>query len=113
MSRSVGDTAEELAARHLVRRGYRIVARNFTARRGELDLVAVDGDTLCFIEVRARTAGAAEETIGPLKQRRVASAAARFLTTWKQPDMPCRFDVVAIDLGPKPEIRLHRDAFRL
>ena len=111
MSRVLGAQAESVAAAHLQRSGYRIVARNVTARRGELDLVAIDGDTLCFVEVRARRAaafGAAEETVGPVKRRRLIAAARVFLARWRDPSMPCRFDVVAVE----PDgIRLIKNAF--
>ena len=111
MSRTLGAQAETLAAAHLERRGYRIVARNVTARGGELDLVAIDGDTLCFVEVRARADarhGAADETVGPIKRRRIITAARVFLTRWRDPSMPCRFDVVAVEPGG---VRVIQNAF--
>ena len=111
MSRLLGSQAESLAAEHLARCGYRIVARNVTAKRGELDLVAIDGDTLCFVEVRARKSdafGAADETVGPTKRRRLIAAARVFLARWRDPSMPCRFDVVAIAPGG---VRVTKNAF--
>jgi putative endonuclease len=112
MSRELGARAEDVAAAHLERIGYRIVARNVTARGGELDVVAVDGGTLCFVEVRARKDarfGLAEETVGPTKRRRVQKAAAQFLARWRDPSAPCRFDVVVVDAGGA--VRVIRDAF--
>lgn len=112
MSRALGARAEDTAAAHLERLGYRIVARNVTAKGGELDVVALDENTLCFIEVRARKDarfGAAEETIGALKQLRLRKAAAQFLARWRDPDIACRFDVVVVDADGT--VRVIRNAF--
>jgi putative endonuclease len=113
VSRRLGAQAEDQAAAHLERLGYRIVARNVTAKGGELDLVAVEGGTLCFVEVRSRGRsdfGTGEETVGPTKRRRIALAAQQFLARWRDPSMPCRFDVVGI--GPDG-VRLIKNAFDL
>jgi putative endonuclease len=113
-TRDLGDAAEDLAANHLTRLGFRIVARQFRVRGGEIDLVARDGGTLCFVEVRSRKDdghGAPEETVGAIKQRRVITAARAWLA--KHPtDDPCRFDVVAIVDGPgQKSIKLFKNAF--
>jgi putative endonuclease len=108
--RRLGDAAEDVAANHLTRLGFRIVARNFRTRGGEIDLVARDGSTLCFVEVRSRKDtqhGAPEETVTPVKQRRVLVAARAWLAKHPTND-PCRFDVVAI-VGE--QIELFRNAF--
>jgi putative endonuclease len=113
MSRRLGDAAEQQAAAFLERNGYRIVARNVCARGGELDIVAVEAGVLVFVEVRARSSarwGGAAETVGAVKQRRLALAAETFLLGWKRPDMPCRFDVVAVEPGPR--FTLIKDAFQ-
>jgi putative endonuclease len=105
---------ETLAARFLSGLGYRIVARNWRCREGELDIVADDGGTLAFVEVRARKDDAGylpEETLDARKLSRVALAAERYLQSnpW---DGPCRFDVVAIDIGASSTTaRLLKDAF--
>ena len=81
--------------------GYRIVARNVRTKGGELDIVALDGETLCFIEIKARATaeyGRAIEAVGPQKQRRLARAAALFLAR-NRSDRPCRFDVLGLDRG--------------
>lgn len=116
-TRAQGRLGEDEAARWLVRRGYRIVERNFTCKAGEIDVVAEDGDTLCFVEVKARanrTFGRAIEAISAQKQRRIARAASWYLTQHPT-DRPCRFDVLAMDLDPEEGWRfeLVRDAFRL
>ena len=94
-----GAAAEEAAEGHLRDAGYRIVARNVRTKGGELDIVALDGETLCFIEIKARATaeyGRAIEAVGPQKQRRLARAAALFLAR-NRSDRPCRFDVLGLD----------------
>jgi putative endonuclease len=99
MSRALGLAFELDAARYLEARGFRVIARNFSCRGGELDLVCEEGDTVVFVEVRARARdelGAPEETIGALKRRRIVRAARYFLYRAGWTDRPCRIDVIAI-----------------
>jgi putative endonuclease len=114
--RALGAQAERLAAEHLERRGYRIIDRNYRYRGGELDLVARDGDTLVFVEVRARRSdahGAPFETVGREKQRRVARAAEHWLVTHGLTRAFARFDVVSILLpeGGPPSVEIIPNAF--
>jgi putative endonuclease len=114
-TRDLGASAEDLAARHLARLGYRIVARNYRTRSGEIDLVGMDGSVLCFIEVRARTSadfGSPEETVGGRKQRRIILAAQHYLATQVRGEPACRFDVVGVDLKTEA-VRLVKSAFEL
>ncbi len=104
-----GGEAEELAARLLARRGYRILARNVKSKVGEIDIVASEGGVLCFVEVRQRRDGTAAETVGAEKQRRLRRAAEVYLTTAGKRDAPCRFDVVTVGAGDTIEII--KDAF--
>ena len=99
MSRALGAQAEARAAEFLQRKSYRIVDRNWTCKGGEIDLVCLDGDTLVFVEVRARASsrhGTPLETVVDLKRRRLVRAAAIYLHVKKREDSACRFDVVAI-----------------
>lgn len=100
MSRAVGDAFEKLAADYLTQHGFRVLHANYTCKGGELDLVCDDHGTLVFVEVRSRASdenGAPEETISPLKRRRIIFAARHYLATQLRGDEPaCRFDVVAI-----------------
>jgi putative endonuclease len=96
---TLGKRGEDLACRELERRGYAIVARRFRVRSGELDIVARDGTTLVFVEVKTRAGrrfGDAAEAVTPLKQLRMARLANEYLVRQRLPDCACRFDVVAI-----------------
>lgn len=99
-----GSAAEEAAANFLARQGLEIVARNYRTRMGEIDLVARDGATLVFVEVRMRSSaryGGGAESIGARKQARIAAAARQYLSRLRR-EPPCRFDVVTLD-GGSPE----------
>jgi putative endonuclease len=116
-----GLRGETFAYWYLRNLGYVFVARNYMPRggaKGELDLVAYDGETLVFVEVRTRTAGSQldaspELSVTAQKQHVVARTAQRFLAERHVKETPVRFDVLAIDNipGSPPEVRLHKDAF--
>jgi putative endonuclease len=94
-----GERAEALAAEFLAARGIRVIERNFRRRCGELDLVAQDGDTLVFVEVRLRTRadfGGAAASITAKKRARMAAAAGLYLARLRSTP-PCRFDAVLLD----------------
>ena len=112
----LGSESEALALRLLRRRGYRIEARNVRCRLGEVDLVAWDGETLCFVEVRATSSadwGGPLATITREKQRRVIRAARWYLSRCASPPECIRFDVVAVDwsAGGAPALELLQGAF--
>ncbi|EHK69557.1 hypothetical protein PPL19_18592 [Pseudomonas psychrotolerans L19] len=98
-----GRQAEDRALQFLQTRGLRLLDRNWRWQGGELDLVMLDGDTVVFVEVRARrhTAwGGAAESIDARKRQRLVNSAALFLQSearWAK--RPCRFDVIAIGPG--------------
>jgi len=98
-STDIGNTMEEHACVFLQRQGLRLIDRNYRCRRGEVDLIMLDSDTLVFVEVRYRQSsrfGTAVETVGTRKQASLSAAASHYLAHCrKQP--PCRFDVVGID----------------
>jgi putative endonuclease len=98
VSREAGARAERRAEEFLVGRGLSILARNFRTRFGEIDLVARDGETVVFVEVRFRAGtafGTPQETVTPAKRRRIIRAALAYAQS-RAPDAPLRFDVVAI-----------------
>jgi len=111
----LGRRGERAAEKHLRRVGYRIVARNFRAAGAEIDLVAMDGDTLVFVEVktrRSRDAGAPEEAVDERKQKRMRRAAEIFATRYRADEVEMRFDIIAVDAsGKRLEIDLLRNAF--
>ncbi len=112
-----GRAAEARAAEYLEERGYRIIGRNVRiGRLGELDLVAYDGEVLVFVEVKARTSarfGLPEEALTPRKRRQILRVAQAYRAIAGLEEGPCRFDVIALDLGTQPPtIRLYQDAFR-
>lgn len=96
----LGKSGETLAADELERRGYAILDRRYRTRHGEIDIVARDGETIVFVEVKARTTGErgrAAEAVTASKQRKLVSMAVDYLARHGLHDRPCRFDVVAID----------------
>ncbi|MBV8056160.1 MAG: YraN family protein [Deltaproteobacteria bacterium] len=94
-----GRRGEQVAARHLKRCGYLILARNYRAAGAEIDLVALDDDTLVFVEVKLRVGssfGTPLEAVDFEKREHIRRAA-RVFAEWRgAPDLPARFDVVAL-----------------
>jgi putative endonuclease len=114
----LGESGEDLAVEELERRGYAILARRYRTRHGEIDVVARDGETTVFVEVKTRTTaefGAAAEAVTPWKQRRLVSMATDYLVRHRLMDRPCRFDVIAVDDGAgesgRKVLTLYRNAF--
>ena len=110
---AAGAAAEALAARFLAARGLAIVARNWRRRCGELDLVARDGDTLVFVEVRLRRGGefgGAAASITAAKRARIVAAASLYLAGLPHAP-PCRFDAVLLDALDPARIEWLRDVF--
>lgn len=100
---------EDAAVRHLVSQGMKILARNYrVGRLGEIDIIAQDGDTLCFIEVKARRGdryGTPAEAVSPVKRHTIIKVAQVYAGRNGIYDRPLRFDVVEIYMGPDGEIR--------
>jgi putative endonuclease len=113
----LGARGEQLAAAHLEALGWRILARRWRCRAGELDLVGEDGDTIVFVEVRTRAARAkvsARQSVGHDKQTRVARAALYYVRKHELRRRRLRFDVAAISLREgQPSIEHFRGAFEL
>jgi len=111
-----GRRAEALACEYLKARGYAILERNVRFPVGELDIVARDGRTLCFVEVRSTSSqqwGGPLASITDRKRRRIIRAAQWYLRYRRLPVDEMRFDVVAIDWGrgAAPSVELVRGAF--
>ncbi len=113
---ALGAKGERMAVRRLRRHGYRIVARNFRAAGAEIDAIAMDGDTLVFVEVKTRTsfgAGSPQESVHGLKQNHIRRAAAVFARSRAMEERPMRFDVVAVSRadGRRWAVEIIKDAF--
>jgi len=101
--RSLGRAAEDAAAACLKRAGLSVVGRNVRFRAGELDLVCRDGNRWVFVEVKARRVGWGDTpaaAVGWRKRRRIVRLAQLYLRAHGLGEPPCRFDVVAVTLGP-------------
>lgn len=112
----VGRLGEKIAARRLRRSGYRIAARNFSCPCGEIDLIALDGPSIVFVEVKTRRddrVANPENSVHAHKRRQITAAAKYYLTATRAQDRPCRFDVISIVLrdGAEPEVEHFIDAF--
>ena len=108
-----GARAEDLAAAFLEARGLAVIERNFRRRRGEVDIVARDGATLVFVEVRLRRRddyGGAGASITAAKRARLIAAAQLYLARGGN-DRPCRFDAILMDALDASRIEWIRDAF--
>ena len=112
---ALGKTGEDLACRELERRGYAILARRYRRRRGEIDIIARDGATVVFVEVKARDSlafGEAAEAVTALKRHRITELAIDYVTRHRLTDCPCRFDVVSIQFeAGVPVIEVFQNAF--
>ena len=100
---ALGKNGEDQACRELERRGYVILARRYRLRMGEIDIVARDGQTVVFVEVKTRSGdafGGGAAAVGAWKQRRIGMLAAHFLNRCRLTAAPCRFDVVTVDVRP-------------
>ncbi len=96
----LGRWGEWVALSHVLSKGYDVLARNWKSGRGELDLIAFDGDTLAFIEVKTRKAGGLhlpEFQISQAKQSQLERMANRFRVRYECTDDPVRFDLIAIE----------------
>jgi putative endonuclease len=115
--KSLGERGEAAAARFLRRLGYKIVGRQDRHRLGEIDIVAVDGKTVVFVEVKTRSshdAGHPTEAITPDKQRRLTRVGLSFLKRHGLLEKAARFDVIAVtweDQKRRPNIEHYRNAF--
>ena len=97
--KSLGALGEEKAAEYLQGKGYRIVARHFTHRIGEIDIVAAKGGSIIFVEVKTRTNnrfGAPEESIGWSKQEKLRRTANVYMLQHKLYDTPYQIDSLAV-----------------
>jgi putative endonuclease len=113
----LGKSGEDDAVGLLKENGYKIIVRNYKTRLGEIDIVASDKDTVCFIEVKTRHSdrfGLGQEAILGSKQRRIAKCALMFLKENNLLDKKARFDVVSVMYSQDtPKLDLIKNAFEL
>jgi len=113
----LGKFGEKLALRKIKRLGYKKIVRNFRCPLGEVDIIARDGDTLVFMEIKTRkgrSIGYAKEAVNARKKRQISKVALAYMKSRDCSDVRARFDVVAISLGRgKPEIEVIKNAFEL
>ena len=112
---ALGKTGEDLACAELERRGYAILARRYRRRGGEIDIIARDGQTMVFVEVKAREGrafGEACEAVTANKRRTITRLALDYLMRHRLAECPCRFDVVSIHFeSGTPVIDVYQNAF--
>lgn len=117
--KALGLLGESLAEEYLKAvEGYRIIEKNFSCPLGEIDLIAKEGNTLVFVEVRSSgvsTSLLAEESIGYRKQKKIKDIAYYYLKVKGLLDKPCRFDVLILKIDKKnqaaKEVKLFKNAF--
>ncbi|MDD4894762.1 MAG: YraN family protein [Candidatus Omnitrophica bacterium] len=113
----LGKKGEEVTAGLLENSGYKIILRNYKTKLGEIDIIASDKDTICFIEVKTRKSdrfGLPSEAISVSKQRKISKVALGFLKERNLLDRKARFDVVSVlYLKDAPQIDLIKNAFEL
>lgn len=113
----LGDRGEDAAVKFLKKKGCQIVKRNWRSQAGEVDIIAHDGETLVFVEVKSRGKGSyvsAAESVDARKQKRITRAALIYISALKDPEgpPPVRFDVICVSGGLKPKVEEHiPDAF--
>jgi putative endonuclease len=106
---------EDLACGELRRRGYAILARRYRTRHGEIDIIAREGETVVFVEVKARcdeAFGGGGAAVTAWKQQRIVRMATDYLARRGLLEVPCRFDVVTVQLeAGRPRIEVFTHAF--
>jgi len=111
----LGQIGEKLAYIELTRMGYKIVAQNYRCRMGEIDIIAEDGETLVFVEIKTRSkteTSVAKEAVNIRKQHQIAKVALAYMKNNDFMDKRARFDVVAISMkGSEPYIEIIKNAF--
>ena len=111
-SRDKGSVGESYAVTFLEKKGYKIIARNWSSKLGEVDIIASEKDTLVFVEVKSRHSaeyGIAAQAVDARKQKQVIKSALGYIKRQGIVDRDIRFDVVSITGG---EVELIRNAFQ-
>jgi putative endonuclease len=113
----LGKSGEDSALNFLKENGYKILVKNYKTKLGEVDIIAYDKDTLCFIEVKTRGSlrfGSPQEAVSHFKQRQISKVALQFLKRNNLLNKKARFDVVSVIYAEdKPAFDLIKNAFEL
>ena len=113
----LGRIGEQAAVQFLKGKGYSIINTNYRTRLGQIDIIAKDKNTICFVEVKTRRSGGfgfPGEAVDIYKQRKISQVALIFLKQKKLLSSPARFDVIAITyIQERPRIKLIKNAFEL
>lgn len=105
-----GKLFEDLAVEYLVKKGYKVVERNFHCSFGEIDIIAKKDEVLCFIEVKARSSknfGSSLESITVYKQKKIMKVAEFYMMKNKIYDKPLRFEAIGVDISNDPPLIEH------
>jgi len=118
-NRTYGTIGEEAAVEYLAKNGYKVLCRNFRAGRiGEIDIIGMDKETLCFIEVKTRSGsmfGTPAQALSHKKQANIIRLARIYMQNKRYMDTPVRFDVMELIMdrnGTIRDIRLIKNAFQ-
>lgn len=116
-NKKIGAFGESLACEYLIKNGYRILKRNYSCRAGEIDIIAMQGDNVVFIEVKTRSSGRygmPSEAVSAAKQQKIVRTALHYMQSNRLLDYMCRFDVIEIivDEDNNHQINLIKDAFQ-
>lgn len=113
--RTIGNIGEDVAVNFLKQQGYIIIEKNFYYQHGEIDIIAKEGDTLVFIEVKSRRSdrfGSPEESVTPKKQELLRRTAEGYVASKNLANIECRFDVVSVMMKDgKAECHVLKDCF--
>lgn len=102
--KTIGINGEEIAAAFLKKKGCKILKKNYRCYFGEVDIVALCHDTLCFVEVKTRTShqfGTPQESVIPAKQKKLSKIALEYIQKHKLEEKKARFDIIAVNLSGK------------
>ncbi len=111
---SLGKRGEDLAAKFLAKEGYRIIERNFRCPYGEIDLIARDGKTVVFVEIKTRTSARLSPpylAVNKSKRQKIKKTAQFYLNLKKAGPVECRFDIVSVVPDGDPAVEVMQRAF--
>lgn len=114
---TLGKQGEEFATGFLIKKGYKIKERNYKSTLGEIDIIALSGETIVFIEVKTRSSlkfGLPFEAVTKKKQHQISKTALHYMSKMKISETAARFDIVSvISKGQKMEAELIENAFEV